>query len=201
MFGAAHKGCRMSAREAFRELMAHRKRKRLPVSAKHAAAWTDRTGPREVFSHERPHPCERLARMEGQTNFWLAFGGSEAGTDTTMDAAALAFAERRSGIPAAVMLAYWGGSTSARYALATCVLQAMIGAGAKFGESERGARRAVLDALDVFGGRDIGPLAERAKRHRMRHEDYSALLKLATGILHAWLGEIQPEWVVTRFSW
>lgn len=190
----------MSAREAFRELMARRRRKRLPVAAKHAAAWADRTGPRDVFTHERPHPCERLARLEGQTNYWLAFGGSEAGSDTTMDAGALAFAERRSGIPSSVLLAYWGGSHRARYALASCILYSIGGRCASRDGSLRAARGAVLDAVDVFRGVEIGALAQRAARRGMRHEDYSALFKLAGGILHSWLGEIQPEWITARFS-
>ena len=190
----------MSAREAFRELMARRRRKRLPVAAKHAAAWVGRTGPRDVFTHERPHPCERLARLEGETNYWLVFDGSEAGSDTTMDAGALAFAERRSGIPAGVLLAYWGGSPHARYALATCLLHAIGARGMTSDGSLRAARGIILDAVDVFRGVDIGALGARAARRGIRHEDYAALFKLAGGILHAWLGEIQPEWIVARFS-
>lgn len=189
----------MSAREAFRELMAHRKRKRLPVSAKHAAAWVDRTGAREVFSHERPHPCERLARLEGQTNYWLAFGGSEAGSDTTLDAGALAFAERRSGVPAAVLTAYWGGSRQARYALASCILYAIGGFVSREG-SLRSARGAILDAVDAFRGVDIGALGARARIRGMDVGAYTAIWKTAGGLLHAWLGEIQPEWIVCRFS-
>lgn len=190
----------MSAREAFRELLAHRKRKRLPVSAKHAAAWVDRVGAREVFSHERPHPCERLARLEGQTNYWLAFGGNEAGTDTTLDAGALAFAERRSGVPAAVLTAYWGGSRQARYALASCILYSLGGRFVSRDGSLRSARGAILDAVDAFRGVDIGALDARARRRGMDVGAYTALWKLAGGILHAWLGEIQPEWIVSRFS-
>jgi hypothetical protein len=179
---------------------AHRKRKRMPVSAKHVAAWVDRTGPRDTYSYERAHPCERLARLEGETNYWLAFGGSDAGSDTTMDAGALAIAERRSGVPAHVLLAYWGGSRMARYALATCVWHALLAVGAKFtGSSERGPRGAVLDAVDMFRGIDIGALSNRAQRRGMRHEEYSALVKLSGGILHGWAGEIQPEWIEARF--
>ena len=190
----------MNARTAFRELMANRKRKRMPVAAKHAAAWVDRVGPREVFSHERPHPCERLARLEGETNYWLVLGASEAGTDTTMDAGALAFAERRSGIPAAVMLAYWSGSRQARYALASCVLYSIGGRCASRDGSLRAARGAILDAVDAFRGVDIGALDARARLRGMDVGAYTALWKLAGGILHAWLGEIQPEWIVSRFS-
>lgn len=190
----------MSARTAFRELMARRGRKRLPVSAKHSAAWVDRTGAREVFSRERPHPCERLARLEGQTNYWLAFGGSEAGTDTTMDAGALAFAERRSGIPAEVLTAYWGGSRQARYALASCILYSVGGRFVSRDGSLRSARGAILDAVDAFRGVDIGALDARARLRGMDVGAYTALWKLAGGLLHAWLGEIQPEWIVSRFS-
>lgn len=191
----------MTVRETVRRVLAHRKRKRMPVSAKHLAAWVDRTGPRDTHSYERPHPCERLARLEGETNYWLAFGGSEAGSDTTMDAGALAIAERRCGVPAHVLLAYWCGSRVARYALATCVWHALLASGARFftGSSERGPRGAVLDAVDMFRGRDIGALSNRAKLRGMRHEEYSALLKLSGGILHGWMGEIQPEWIAARF--
>lgn len=64
----------------------------------------------EVFDYSRPHPCERLARWSGQTNYWVVVDGNEIGADTTQDAAALAFAQSHTRAPTEVLAAYWGGA-------------------------------------------------------------------------------------------
>jgi PP-loop superfamily ATP-utilizing enzyme len=53
----------------------------------------------EVFDATPPDKIERLARICGQTNYWLAFGGGVDSADVTADMAALAMARRHECVP------------------------------------------------------------------------------------------------------
>lgn len=178
--------------------------------AKHIAAFSARVGARseDTFSRERPHPCERLAKVAGETNYWVLYkqlsgagASAEFGTDSTADMGALAIAERRSGIPGDVLLAYWAGLPQGRHGIGAVVLAQMIDAG--FDIKPRDAVRvkgAILDAVDRFRGVDIGDLNDRAKRRRMDVLAYKPLVKWVESSLWSMLGYLQPEWVGARFN-
>lgn len=174
----------------------------MTTRAQHVAAWEGRghlePRGRDLFSRARPHPCERLARMEGQTNFWMVAGGSEAGADTTEDMAALAMCRSTGCIPEALE-ALWGGSRAHRYALAQAVWVSLHKVGAKVAAKDaRRARTVILDAVDALTGNERIS-HKRARAIGIDIQAYCALRKAADGLLHAWAGDAAPEWIAARF--
>lgn len=189
-------------------------RSRKSTRAKHLAAWERRPPgtPRSqegIYSRAKPDPCERLARTEQAAVSWLALLKGilvDPCADTTCDRSdemgALAIAERRSGVPGAILTAYWAGSSAARLAIAKLVLSEL--------RTQRGwldkprdrikVKGVILDAVDEFRGVYIGDRKRRARLRGMDNHAYESLFKLAAGLLHAWLGYIQPEWKRALFQ-
>ena len=54
---------------------------------------------KDIFEPSNPDPIERLARIEGESNFFSLLAGIETGKDTTQDMAALSFARTRGCVP------------------------------------------------------------------------------------------------------
>lgn len=156
----------------------------------------------DLYDPRPPHPCERLARLEGQSNFLSLLSGVEAGPDTTEDAGALAFARKGGGVAPEFLEAFWGGSTLYRRELCQVVFDAIDRMGRGVAEKDRvWVKGAVLDAFELFGGRYPEPGRVRAKRLRARYEDYLATRKLAEGLFHGLAGTAQATWLKARFRW
>lgn len=153
----------------------------------------------DLFSTARPHPCERLARWTGQTNYWLAFGGSDVAADTTGDALAMGIAQGVCAFPVEVLIAFWGDPKAYRVPLAAAVLRMMEMCGCKIAPRDRiCAKRAVLYAVDRFSGSEVWSVLAAAKRANMRAQDFSALVRLADGILDVWRADAQKAWISAR---
>lgn len=151
------------------------------------------------FDASKPHPCERLARLEGQSNFLSLLSGIEAGPDTTMDAAALGMTRRRGRIPE-ILEAYWGRSSLHRIALCQLVFDAIAEQGEIKPRDRIWMKGAILDAFDRYttGACGVGRL--RARHHKVDSNAYEAVRKIAEGMFTAMQGDAQPEWVRARFS-
>lgn len=151
------------------------------------------------FDPSRPHPCERLARITGQTNYWRLLAGIEAGADTTEDMAALSFARRNGIAPPELLEAYWGGVQSFRIELCQYIFNAIEEAGSGIRDKDRvWTKAAILDAFDLFTGQPHNLPRHRAAQHKVRLEDYIATRKLAEGFLYRFAGDIQPRWIRAR---
>ena len=146
-----------------------------------------------------PHPCERLARLVGQSNFLGLLSGQESGPDTTEDAAALAMCRGEN--PPELLEAYWGGSILYRRSLCQVVFDEIDAAGTGIPERDRvWVKGAVFDAFELTCGRWPKPGRSRARGFKVRYEDYLATRKLAEGILHMRIGTVGRAWIAARFG-
>jgi hypothetical protein len=152
----------------------------------------------QFYDKSPPHPCERLSRVEGQTNYWRCLAGMEEGVDTTEDMAALAFA-RKSGVPPELLEAFWGGSTQHRISLCQMAFDFIHRGGTGIIKKDRiWVKGAILDGFDRFCGQRRSA-QRRAKKFGVRLEDYLATRKLAEGLFYRWAGFVQPDWIHARF--
>lgn len=144
-----------------------------------------------------PHPCERLARLEGQSNFLSLLSGVEAGPDTTLDAGALGMVRSRC-IPE-ILEAYWGSSNLYRYVLGQVVFNAIEQQGAIKERDRVWTKGAILDAFDrVRTGSCAAPSRQRARQFAVSQESYLATRRLAEGIFTALEGDARPAWMRAR---
>jgi hypothetical protein len=149
------------------------------------------------FDASRPHPCERLARLEGQSNFLSLLSGIEAGPDTTQDAAALGMTRRRGRIPE-ILEAYWGRSSLHRIALCQFVFDAIAERGEIKPRDRIWTKGAILDAFDRYAT-DACPVArDRAKQFKVDSNAYEATRKLAEGMFTSMEGDSRPVWMRIR---
>lgn len=148
-----------------------------------------------LWSTDPPHPCERLARIEGQSNFLGLLAGLEAGPDTTEDMAALSFARRRGTVPEALE-ARWSGSFRHKVALCGLVYGTMQVADA----DRTWAKAAVLDGWAIFAGKPYKDAEAAAKLFGVRKGDYLAVRKYACNFLLTLANEVERPWVRARFG-
>lgn len=153
-----------------------------------------------LFDPSKPHPCERLARITGQTNFWRLLAGIEEGADTTEDMAALSFARRNGIAPPELLEAYWGGVQAFRMELCQYVFDAIGEAGSGVRDKDRvWTKAAILDAFALFTGCEYELPRHRAAQYKVRLEDYIATRKLAEGFMYRFAGDVQPRWIRARY--
>lgn len=154
----------------------------------------------EHWDDSPPHPCERLARMEGQSNFLSLLAGVEAGPDTTEDAAALSFARARSPAPMEVLEAKWAASQLYKPAICQLVFDVMDEAGDVKDGDRLWVKAAILDAFSLFtrGRAPIG--TDRARRFKVRTDAYYATRKFALSMLQSMSATVENEWVRARFA-
>jgi hypothetical protein len=152
----------------------------------------------EYWDDSPPHPCERLGRQEGQSNFLSLLAGVEAGPDTTEDAAALAFVD--CGLPPEILVAKWAGSSLYKPAICQLVFDVMDDAGDVPERDRLWVKAAILDAFAVFT-QGYGPNGRlRAKRFKVGHEPYYATRKFALAMLQSMAAEVERAWIVARFG-
>jgi len=152
--------------------------------------------PADIYSAAPPHPCERLGRITGQSNFLSLLAGVEAGADTTQDMAALAMARRR-GIPE-MLEAYWGGSRLHRWAICQIVFDA-IHAISRIKDRDRiWVKGSILDAFDLVTTGECPVGRTRAKQFRVDHDAYHSSRKLAESLFRQLIEDVQPGYVRAR---
>lgn len=150
-----------------------------------------------TFDPTPPHPCERLARLEGQSNFLSLLSGVEAGPDTTLDAGALGMVRSRC-IPE-ILEAYWGSSNLYRYVLGQVVFNAIEQQGAIKERDRVWTKGAILDAFDrVRAGSCAAPSRQRSRQFGVSQDHYLAARKLAEGMFTALEGDARPMWMRAR---
>lgn len=156
---------------------------------------------RRTLGDDPPHPCERLARAEGQSNFLSLLAGVEAGPDTTEDMAALAFCRRLGGDLPEILEARWGGSTLYRNQICQRVFESIqvMGTGVR-PEDRIWVKGSILDAFELFGGRYPDTGKRRARALKVRYEDYLATRKFAEGLMFGMAGTMQRLWIRARFG-
>ncbi len=135
----------------------------------------------DYYSTEKPPKVERLARIEGQSNFLSLLAGVEAGADTTEDMAALAFARSRGAIPE-VLEAHVAKSDLYRLPLMSMVFWAIV---REYHPKEKDwpwVQGAVADAFMLTRDGKCKPSDQRAKRFKVREETYRTMRNVALGI-------------------
>lgn len=143
-----------------------------------------------------PHPCERLGRLEGQSNFLSLLAGIEAGPDTTLDAGALGMVRSRC-IPE-ILEAYWGRSNLHRYVLGQIVFNAIDKQSWVKDKDRVWMKGAILDAFDRVRVGHCAPSRQRARQFKVSQEPYLATRKMAEGLFTAMEGDARPAWMRAR---
>lgn len=148
-----------------------------------------------LFSTDPPHPCERLARIEGQSNFLGLLSGSEAGPDTTEDMAALAMSRAEGAVPEALEIR-WSGSI--RHKLAFC--QMVFDLLSPADKDRTWTRAAILDGFQLFREGCCAEAQAKARLFKVRKEDYLAVRKFAERTMLAVAMDAERPWIRARFS-
>ena len=161
----------------------------------------------EPYTREPPHPCERLARIEGESAWFKNLAGIEECADMSESMAALAFGRRFSGEPMESLEVKWGGSRLHVRALSEYVLRAIEAlAGKPIRPSDRvWMKAAVRDAVEIVRGAKVGtgcrvpPIRARARAFRVDINAYGAVRAMAQGIAEGIAGTCEPAFVRALF--
>jgi hypothetical protein len=161
----------------------------------------------EPYTREPPHPCERLARIEGESAWFKNLAGIEECADMTEPMAALAFGRRFSGEPMESLEVKWGGSRLHVRALSEYVLRAIEArAGKPIRPSDRvWMKAAVRDAVEIVRGAKVRaggavpPIRDRAKAFHVHTDTYGAVRSVAQGIAEGIAGTCEPAFVRALF--
>lgn len=159
----------------------------------------------DPYTREPPHPCERLAKVEGESLWFKNLAGIEECTDMTEPMAALAFGRRFSGEPMESLEVKWGGSRLYVRALSEYVLRAIEArAGKPIRPSDRvWMKAAVRDAVEIVRGARVGrrvpSVQRRAKQFHVDNHAYGAVRSVAQGIAEGIAGTCEPAFVRALF--
>lgn len=148
----------------------------------------------DYYSTEKPPKVERLARIEGQSNFLSLLAGVEAGADTTEDMAALAFARSRGAIPE-VLEAHVAKSDLYKLPLMSMVFWAIV---REYHPKEKDwpwVQGAVADAFMLTRDGRCRPIKERAYNFRVGDAVYGAMRKVAEGIFAEFLADARAKYL------
>jgi hypothetical protein len=131
----------------------------------------------------KPAPAiERIAGIEGQSNFLSLLAGIEAGPDTTQIMGALAFTRGEGAIPE-VLEAHFAKSVLYKLPLMSMVFMVLV---REYGPEEEEwpwIQGAIADAFMLLRDGKCKPLHVRARQFRVGHEAYGAIRKAADIIL------------------
>ena len=136
----------------------------------------------EFFDHSQPPPVERLARIEGQSNFLSLLAGVEAGPDTTIDMGALSFARSRGCVPE-VLEANVAQSALFKLPLMSMVWRAVQ---EQFAPKEKDwpwIQGAIADGFLLLRTGQCKSLGFRSRRFKVDISAYSAMRKVAYSVL------------------
>lgn len=153
------------------------------------------------FDQSPPHPLERIARREGESNLMSLLVGIEGGGDTTRESFCLAVArEDRSDVGPEALETHWAMADRYRMLLCHVVFKALRNRYAERDGSHRWLRGAILDAYDTFR-KDCSPTAEmRAKQFKMRKADYLDARKAAVSKFISLQSEAGVRWLDAWFK-
>lgn len=147
-----------------------------------------------------PRPAvERLARIEGQSNFLSLLAGVEAGADTTEDMGALSFARRRGCVPE-VLEAWVAQSGLFRLPLMSIVYRAVLSEFKPDDKDLPWIQGAIADAFLLMRYGECKPLSVRAKRFKTDISAYSAMRKVAHSVFLEMCDRAEREWHRARKS-
>lgn len=152
-----------------------------------------------VYEAVRPDRIERLARIEGQSNFTSLLAGVEAAADTTEDMAALAFS--RHGCIPEILETHVSQTTMHRLALCEAVFAAIC---EELKPKQKDAKWVMCAVWDAVGRLRTGKQPSRDARAKQLHvnkDDFDTVRKLAYQILLAELDKAERLWKRARFGW
>ena len=152
---------------------------------------------KEVFEPSNPDPIERLARIEGESNFSSLLAGIEAGKDTTQDMAALAFS-RSSGCLPEVLETFVAQSGIWKRPLMSALFAAIRDELKPDPSDFDWIRGAVADAflLVRHGHCKTGSL--RARKFGVSKDAYYTMRKLAYGVFVLEIDRATQAWERSR---
>lgn len=161
----------------------------------------------EPYTREPPHPCERLAKIEGESAWFKNLAGVEEASDMSEPMAALSFGRNFSAEPMESLEVKWGGSRLFVRALSAYVLQAIEErAGKPIKPGDRvWMKAAVRDAVEIVRGTKVRaggavpPIRDRAKAFHVHTSTYGAVRSLAQGIAEEIAGTCEPAFVRALF--
>lgn len=151
----------------------------------------------DVFDATPPPAIERLARIEGQSNFLSLLAGIVAGPDTTEDMAALSFSRARGGLPEAIE-AHIGQSDIFRLPLMSMTFDAICAELRPKPEELNWMRCATADGFLLFRSGQCKASALRAKRCKVQKSAYLAIRKLAYSVLMDFAARSEVAWLSAR---
>lgn len=134
-----------------------------------------------LFDPSQAPAYERLARIEGQSNFLSILAGIEAGPDTTQDMGALSFSRVRGAIPEALE-AYVAQTELFKLPLMSIVYSAVL---SQFNPAEKDlhwVRGAIADAFLLLQRGECKTVESRAKHFRVDKAAYGSMRNLAHGV-------------------
>lgn len=154
----------------------------------------------DVLFDAKPAPAvERLARIEGQSNFLSLLAGIEAGPDTTEDMAALAFSRARGCVPEALE-AYVAQSSLFRLPLMSLLFEVIRSEWKPKPKDYPWIQGAIADGfLKVQRGECKG-VGQRSRRFRVDASAYAAMRKLAEGVFVEMIANAERQWYAARKS-
>ena len=145
-----------------------------------------------------PDSGELFAWTAGQTNWVdLATGRARDFISTDNAMAALAYSRQHgSDIGPEVLEAYWAGCNIHRWTICQQVLEALL---YEIPEVEKldsvlWVKGAILDAFDYFRTSHCPPAQLRARRFRVRKQDYLVVRALAERVLRAFESHARGRW-------
>ncbi len=152
----------------------------------------------DVLFDTKPAPAvERLARIEGQSNFLSLLAGIEAGPDTTEDMAALAFSRARGCVPEALE-AYVAQSSLFRLPLMSLLFEVIRSEWKPKAADYPWIQGAIADAFLLVQRGDCKGSGRRSRRFKVRTEVYLAMRKLAQGVFLEMIANAERQWYAAR---
>jgi len=152
---------------------------------------------KDIFEPSNPDPIERLARIEGESNFFSLLAGIETGKDTTQDMAALSFARTRGCVPE-VLETYVAQSGFWQRPLMSALF-AVLCEELKPKEADKAwMRGAVADAFLMVRYGHCKPGILRAKKFKIGKDVYYTIRKLAYGVLLLEVDRATQAWERSR---
>lgn len=151
----------------------------------------------DFFTASRAPVVERLAKIEGQSNFLSILAGIEAGTDTTEDMGALSFARARGCVPE-TLEAWVAQSVLFKLPLMSIVYRAVVTELKPADKDLPWVRGAIADAFLLLSRGECKTGGERAKQFHTRKADYLAIRSVAHGVMVEMCNKAEREFVRAR---
>lgn len=152
-----------------------------------------------LFDPSRKPVVERLAGIEGQSNFLSILAGIEAGPDTTEDMGALSFARRRGCVPE-VLEAWVAQSGLYRLPLMSLVYRAVKNEFKPDAKDLPWIAGAIADAFLLLRYGECKTVESRAKCFRVDRHAYGAMRKVAHGVFAEMRDRAEREYMRARRS-